>query len=82
MCSGPGAEERLFRAGDWLLFGCESAGLPPEVLEAAGEAAGGGGVVRMPIQEQHVRSLNLAVSVGIGLYEALRQVHTRGSPAP
>ena len=82
VCSGPGAEEGLFRAGDWLLFGCESAGLPPEVLEAAGDAAGGGGVVRMPIQEQHVRSLNLAVSVGIGLYEALRQVHTRGSPAP
>ncbi len=82
MCSGPGAEEGLFRPGDWLLFGCESVGLPPEALEAARVAVGGGGVVRMPIQEQHVRSLNLAVSVGIGLYEALRQVHTRGSPPP
>ena len=80
VCSGPGAEEGLFRPGDWLLFGCESAGLPPEALEAAGSAAGGGGVVRMPIREQHVRSLNLAVSVGIGLYEALRQVDARGSP--
>lgn len=34
----------------------------------------GGEVVRVPIVETHVRSLNLAVSQGIGLYEAMRQL--------
>jgi tRNA (cytidine/uridine-2'-O-)-methyltransferase len=32
------------------------------------------GIRRMPIDEEHVRSLNLAVSAGIGVYEALRQI--------
>lgn len=82
VCSGPGAEAHLFREGDWLLFGCESEGLPPEALKAASEAMGGGGVVRMPISEEHVRSLNLAVSVGVGVYEALRQIDLqRGASA-
>lgn len=34
----------------------------------------GGGVVKIPMVERHVRSLNLATSVGIGLYEAVRQL--------
>ena len=34
----------------------------------------GGLVVRVPIVEIHVRSLNIAVSQGIGLYEAMRQI--------
>ena len=34
----------------------------------------GGGLRRIPIVETHVRSLNLAVSAGIGVYEAQRQV--------
>lgn len=34
----------------------------------------GGLVVRVPIVETHVRSLNIAVSQGIGLYEAMRQI--------
>ena len=33
-----------------------------------------GGVRRIPIDETHVRSLNLSVSAGIGVYEALRQL--------
>ena len=69
----PGAEKGLYQPGDWLFFGCESKGLPPEALEAATEATGGRGVVRIPVYKTHVRSLNLAVSVGIGVYEALRQ---------
>ena len=35
--------------------------------------ASGGHVVRIPMVETHVRSLNLAVSVGVGVFEALRQ---------
>ena len=31
-------------------------------------------LVKIPMQQRHVRSLNLATSVGIGLYEALRQL--------
>mmetsp|Transcript_36522 Transcript_36522/g.58660 ORF Transcript_36522/g.58660 Transcript_36522/m.58660 type:complete len:91 (+) Transcript_36522:882-1154(+) len=33
-----------------------------------------GGVRRIPIDEEHVRSLNLAVSAGVGMFEALRQI--------
>ncbi len=33
-----------------------------------------GAVVKIPMIETHVRSLNLAVSVGVGLYEAIRQL--------
>lgn len=39
---------------------------------AAGDT--GGAMVKIPIVEDHVRSLNLAVSVGVGLYEAIRQL--------
>ena len=34
----------------------------------------GGAMVKIPMLETHVRSLNLAVSVGVGLYEAIRQL--------
>ncbi len=54
-----------FEASDALLFGPETQGLPPEMLR---DYPG----VRIPMSGA-VRSLNLAVSVGIVLYEALRQ---------
>lgn len=71
----PHAEEGAYRKGDWLLFGAETTGLPDEAHEICAKS---GGVRRIPIDEQHVRSLNLAVSVGVGAYEALRQID--GSP--
>ena len=58
-----------YRAGDALVFGSESRGLPPEVL-----ARHAGRVFLIPIPTGKVRSLNLANAVGIVLYEALRQV--------
>ncbi|KAK9825876.1 hypothetical protein WJX81_008379 [Elliptochloris bilobata] len=61
----------LYTPGDWLLFGAETTGLPAEAV-AACEA--GGGLLRIPIDERHVRSLNLGVSAGVGLFEALRQL--------
>ena len=67
----PHAEPGAYRAGDWLLFGAETTGLPDEAHDAC---AASGGVRRIPIDETHVRSLNLAVSVGVGAYEALRQI--------
>ena len=60
-----------FEPGDTLLFGRESAGAPPEV-HAAADAR-----VVIPIRPE-TRSLNLAVSAGIALWEALRQ--TRSPP--
>lgn len=58
--------EVAYRDGDYLLFGPESRGLPGEVLQ---QFAG----VTIPMPGKAGRSLNLAVAVGIGLYEALRQ---------
>lgn len=59
-----------FRDGDVLLFGSESKGLPPGVRERYA-----GRVLGVPMPTGAVRSLNLATTVGIVLYEALRQVH-------
>ena len=59
-----------YHAGDCLLFGSESRGLPPSVLERYAERSF---VIPMPAGK--VRSLNLATAVGIVLYEALRQLH-------
>lgn len=58
-----------FRAGDALVFGSETRGLPDELLESNRDR-----VLAIPMQTDHVRSLNLATAVGIVLYEALRQV--------
>lgn len=61
-----------FCSDDVLLLGRESAGLPVEVLEAAGAR------LRIPIRSE-ARSLNLATAAAIALYEALRQ--TAGLPS-
>jgi tRNA (cytidine/uridine-2'-O-)-methyltransferase len=64
-----------FRAGDALVFGAESRGLPPSWLESASRADR---ALRIPMRPE-ARSLNLANAVAIGLYEALRQVGPPGS---
>lgn len=51
----------------YLMFGKESAGIPEEILVRHPDTA-----VRIPMNED-IRSLNLANSVAIVLYEALRQ---------
>jgi tRNA (cytidine/uridine-2'-O-)-methyltransferase len=56
--------------GDCLLFGSESRGLPPGVREKFTAT-----LVGIPMPSEKVRSLNLATSVGVVLYEALRQLH-------
>ncbi|MDI3331970.1 MAG: tRNA (cytidine(34)-2'-O)-methyltransferase [Micrococcus sp.] len=57
-----------YRAGDVLLFGRESTGLPAEVLADPRVTAR----VRLPMQPAR-RSLNLANSASIAVYEAWRQ---------
>lgn len=56
-----------FREGCWLFFGKETAGLPEKFREANYDRC-----VRIPMRED-ARSLNLANSVAIVAYEALRQ---------
>lgn len=70
-----------FRSDDWLLFGRESDGLPDGLQQQAdlcltipmrGASAAASGAVR---------SLNLSVSVGVVLFEALRQLRSTEPPA-
>lgn len=58
-----------FQRGDCLLFGAETRGLPPEVLERHA-----GRCYTIPMVSGKVRSLNLATATGIVLYEGLRQL--------
>ncbi|CAL0326151.1 unnamed protein product [Lupinus luteus] len=64
-----------YRKGDYLLFGSETSGLPPEALLDCKTEPFGGGTIRIPMVETYVRCLNQSVSVGIALYEASRQLN-------
>ena len=57
-----------FAAGDCLVFGRETRGLPEEEVAEAGEQA-----LRIPMAPGGTRSLNLSTAGGIVLYEAVRQ---------
>jgi tRNA (cytidine/uridine-2'-O-)-methyltransferase len=60
--------DEAFQDGDFLVFGRESRGLPGSLLRENSEAC-----LTIPMQPE-ARSLNLATSVGIALYEAKRQI--------
>jgi tRNA (cytidine/uridine-2'-O-)-methyltransferase len=63
-----------FKPGDWLFFGSETAGLPPEVREwFAPERR-----LRLAMREGQ-RSLNLSNAVAVTVYEAWRQNGFGGS---
>lgn len=57
-----------YRDGDFLVFGCETRGLPENLLERAYDRC-----IRIPMRAE-ARSLNLSNSVAIVAYEALRQL--------
>ena len=63
-----------FAAGDVLLFGCETAGLPNDVLETLPTAHR----LRLPMRPDS-RSLNLSNTVAIAVYEAWRQLGFEGA---
>lgn len=78
----PGARAHFFSArasrsytsvsyvpADVLVFGCETKGLPPDLLEAHRDETW-----TIPIFSPDVRSLNLSNAVSIVVYEALRQL--------
>ena len=63
-----------YRAGDYLLFGPETRGLPEDMLTAMPQDR----VLKLPMAEQS-RSLNLSNAVAIVAYEAWRQMGFPGS---
>ncbi|HLA96185.1 MAG TPA: tRNA (cytidine(34)-2'-O)-methyltransferase [Pyrinomonadaceae bacterium] len=65
-----------FRDGDILVFGPETRGLPEDLLAANAESC-----LTIPMANPNVRSLNLANSVGIVLYEAIRQLSSKRGQA-
>ena len=63
-----------FADGDALLFGCETAGLPDNVLDDIPAAHR----LRLPMQPGS-RSLNLSNTVAVAVYEAWRQLGFMGA---
>lgn len=63
-----------FADGDALLFGCETAGLPGEVLETIPAEQR----LRLPMCPDS-RSLNLSNTVAVAVYEAWRQLGFAGA---
>ena len=59
-----------FLPGDGLIFGSESKGLSDELLEKYPEK-----LIQIPMITDKVRSLNLANSVSIAVYEVIRQIN-------
>lgn len=73
--------EVRFEAGDWLVFGRETAGLPRTWLDTAPHRW-----LRIPMSNPESRSLNLSNCVAVVAYEALRQLgfpgeHRASGPA-
>jgi tRNA (cytidine/uridine-2'-O-)-methyltransferase len=62
--------ETELEAGDALVFGSETRGLPDEILNCHRDR-----VIGIPIRTDHVRSLNLSTTAGIAVYEAIRQIN-------
>ncbi len=57
-----------FRSGDFLVFGKETKGLPADIIEQYQQQC-----LTLPMVNENIRSLNLAMTAGIVLYEAIRQ---------
>ena len=71
-----------FEAGDWLLFGRETQGLPPGLVGEADACLTIPMVQHSSLVTNGVRSLNLSVAVGVVLFEALRQLDLLTIPKP
>lgn len=62
--------EASYEEGGYIFFGSETKGIPAEVLEAHPDQC-----ITIPMTKEG-RSLNLAISTGIILYEAIKQNFT------
>jgi tRNA (cytidine/uridine-2'-O-)-methyltransferase len=63
-----------WRPGDWLVFGSETAGLPPSIRDSFDDPQR----VRLPMRPGQ-RSLNLSNAVAVAVFEAWRQNGYAGS---
>ena len=68
--------EASFKPGDYLVFGKETKGLPEDLLKLYKDRC-----LTLPMPNENIRSLNLAMTAGIVLYEALRQNQNIGLQA-
>ena len=59
--------------GDYLVLGSETKGLPKAILDRWPEQQ-----VRIPMDNDNVRSLNLAQCTAVAYYEARRQMRLEG----
>ena len=64
--------DRVFAKNDIIIFGSETAGISENILNEYPENA-----CTIPMINKNIRSLNLATSVGIVLYEAIRQINEK-----
>ena len=64
--------DRIFTKNDIIIFGSETAGISENILNKYPENA-----CTIPMINKNIRSLNLATSVGIVLYEAIRQINEK-----
>lgn len=62
-----------YQDGDCMVFGSETKGLPASLLHGPQSLPS----YTIPMFQSEVRCLNVAVSVGIVLYEAIRQIRHR-----
>lgn len=71
--SGIAYADAAFEPGDWLFFGAETVGLPADLTADRPERC-----LAIPM-DPRARSINLAIAVGIVLYEGLRQTGWPGA---
>jgi tRNA (cytidine/uridine-2'-O-)-methyltransferase len=62
-----------WQAGDWLVFGCETAGLPADIAAQFAPEQ----LIRLPMRPGQ-RSLNLSNAVAVAVYEGWRQLGFAG----
>ncbi|NVJ59101.1 MAG: tRNA (uridine(34)/cytosine(34)/5-carboxymethylaminomethyluridine(34)-2'-O)-methyltransferase TrmL [Gammaproteobacteria bacterium] len=67
-------DKAAYQPGDYLMFGPETRGLPPEIRESLPKEC----VLRLPMNADS-RSLNLSNSVAIFVFEAWRQLDFSGA---
>lgn len=63
---------KSFSKGDYIVFGSETTGINETFLKKYWDRT-----CTIPMKNPNIRSLNLATSVGIVLYEAIRQVNEK-----
>lgn len=64
--------DQKFQPNDYLVFGRETKGLDEDLIKKHQDTA-----ITIPMTEGSTRSLNLATSIGIVLFEAMRQNSSR-----